>query len=59
MLLLRIYLPLLLFVTVANALRNDRQLRHRLEVDFGHTPYGRRSVSTDAAFNVEVIRTYH
>ena len=51
-------LSLLLLASVASAIRNDRQLRHRLKTDFGHKPASRRSVA-DVAFTVEVIQTCH
>jgi len=48
------YLSLLLFVSVSNALRNDRQLRHRLKTDFSHKTVHKRSLE-DVVFTVEVI----
>jgi len=47
------YFSLLLLPSVA--LRNDRQLRHRLETSFGHKPAIRRSLD-DAALTVEVTQ---
>lgn len=58
MLLLSTFLSLLLSATVANALRNDRQLRHRLRTGFGHAARRRRSLPSPA-FTVEVIPTHH
>jgi len=54
MLLTWAYLSLLLFASATNALRNDRQLRHLLETDFGHKTPAKRSFE-DVAFSVEVI----
>jgi hypothetical protein len=45
---------LLFFTPIANALRNGRQLRHRLETNLGRRPIRRRSLD-DVAFTVKVI----
>jgi hypothetical protein len=54
MLLAETFLPLLLFTSVTNALRNGRLLRHQLETSLGHEPIRRRSLK-DVAFTVKVI----
>jgi hypothetical protein len=54
MLLAGTFLFLLLFTSVANALRNGRQLRHRLETDLGRRPIRRRSLD-NVAFTVKVM----
>ena len=54
MLLADTFLSLLLFTSVANALRNGRRLRHQLETSLGYEPIRRRSLK-DVAFTVKVI----
>jgi hypothetical protein len=54
MLLVETVLSLLLCTSVANALRNDRQLRHRLKTNTGRGPIRRRS-HEDVALTVEVV----
>lgn len=51
--LLWICAPLLLSATVANALQNFQQLKHRLRNDFGRSPLRKRSL-TDTALTVEL-----
>lgn len=57
MLLAGTFLPLLLFISFVNALRNGRLLKHQLETGLGREPIRRRSLK-DAAFTVEVIYRY-
>ena len=57
MLLAWIYVPLL-FTSVANALRNDRQLRHRLKTGSGNKTAVRRSLE-NVVLTVEVVQACH